>query len=92
MDFIKVLHFLLDEFNKEKIQYALIGGFAMGAWGIMRSTMDLDFLVNKSDLGKIEKIMVRRLYKCFFKTENVSQYVSDLKPLGQVDYLHAFRK
>ena len=26
----------------------------MGAWGIMRSTVDLDFLVSSADLDKIE--------------------------------------
>ena len=57
MDFVWILHFIIAEFNNEKIRYALIGGFAMGAWGIMRSTMVLDFLVNQGDVGKIEDIM-----------------------------------
>lgn len=41
MDFIKVLNLILKSFTEEDIQYALIGGFAMGAWGIMRSTVEL---------------------------------------------------
>ena len=63
----------------------------MGAWGIMRSTVDLDFLVSSADLDKIEKIMTGYMYKKVYKTENVSQYISDLKPFGQIDFLHAFR-
>lgn len=92
MDFEKVLEILVDEFNAKKIRYALIGGFAMGALGLMRSTMDLDFLVDSRDLPKIEGIIKRYDYKCIFKTENVSQYVSDSNLLGQIDFLHAFRK
>jgi len=92
MDFEKVLEILIDEFEREKIRYALIGGFAMGALGILRATMDLDFLVDSRDLLKIERIMKRYDYNCVFKTENVSQYVSDLNIFGEVDFLHAFRK
>ena len=92
MDFSNVLRFIIDDFNRKNVRYGLIGGFAMGAWGIMKSTMDLDFLVDSNDLNKIEDIMTGHMYKCIFKSKNVSQYISDLKPFGQVDFLHAFRK
>ena len=92
MDFEKVLEILTREFTNEKIRYALIGGFAMGALGIVRSTMDLDFLVDSRDLEKIEKILKQYDYKCIYKTDNVSQYVSDIKLFGAIDFLHAFRK
>lgn len=91
MDFDKVLNLIIKEFDKEKIRYAIIGGFAMGILGIMRSTMDLDFLVNYEDLSRIEKIMIKHGYKCVFKTQNVSQYVSGLKIFGEIDFIHAFR-
>ena len=39
MDFSKVLRFIIDDFNRENVRYGLIGGFAMGAWGIMKSTI-----------------------------------------------------
>lgn len=92
MDFEKILPVIIEEFKKENVRYALIGGFSMGAMGIMRSTMDLDFLVDVKDLSKIEKIMRKYNYNCVYKTENVSQYVSDVKIFGEIDFLHAFRK
>lgn len=92
MDFEKVLKLLINDFESEAINYALIGGFAMGALGIVRATMDLDFLVEYNDLQKIERIMKKYNYNCVFKTENVSQYVSDIKIFGEIDFLHAFRK
>ena len=91
MDFEKVFEILLKEFKKEKIQYALIGGFAMGAHGILRATIDLDFLIDSQDIPKIKKIMSQYNYKCVFETENVSQYVSDLDVFGEIDFIHAFR-
>jgi len=45
MDFEKVLPLIISEFSREKVRYGLMGGFSMGAMGIMRSTMDLDFLL-----------------------------------------------
>jgi hypothetical protein len=92
MDFEKVLKFIINEFKKQGVDYALIGGFAMGALGVMRATMDLDFLLNRKDISQIEKIMEKYNYKCVFKTENVSQYVSEIKHFGEIDFIHAFRK
>lgn len=91
MDFKKVVPLIIDEFEKEEIAYSLIGGFALGAFGIMRATMDLDFLVDQKDLARVEAVMRKYNYRCVFKTENVSQYVSDAKIFGEIDFLHAFR-
>lgn len=92
MDFKAVLGLILEGFHKENIRYGLIGGFALGALGLPRATVDLDFLVHREDLGKLERIMKSNGYDCAYKSENVSQYVSPLKIFGEVDFLHAFRK
>lgn len=92
MDFKTVLNLLLGGFQKENVQYALIGGVALGALGLPRATVDIDFLVHRDDLGKIEKLMKANGYNCVFKSENVSQYVSPLEIFGEVDFLHAFRE
>jgi predicted nucleotidyltransferase len=91
MDFVKVIPLITGEFEKEKIEYALMGGFAMGAIGVIRATADLDFVVNAKDLAKIEAIMEKYGYRCVYKSENISQYVSDIKIFGEIDFLHAFR-
>lgn len=63
----------------------------MGLWGVGKTTIDLDFLVNRDDMEKVDNIMKGLDYKCINKSENVSQYVSHLKIFGEVDFLHAFR-
>ena len=87
-----VLERLLSQFAAAHIQYALMGGFALGAWGVPRATMDIDFLVRREDSDGIDRIMRDLEYECRYRSENVSQYVSPLKIYGQVDFLHAFRK
>lgn len=77
MDFKTVLRLILTGFHKENVRYGLIGGFALGALGISRATVDLDFLVHHDDLSKVDKIMKDNGYECVFKTENVSQYISN---------------
>lgn len=92
MDFKKIIRLLLNEFIENNVRYALMGGFALGALGIPRATVDIDFLVNHNDLPKVDNIMEKNGYECVYKSENVSQYVSPLKIFGEVDFLHAFRK
>lgn len=91
MDFKIVLESILKNFTKENIRYGLIGGFALGALGVPRSTVDLDFLVNRDDMDKIDCIMKDNGYTCAYKSDNVSQYVSALNIYGGIDFLHAFR-
>jgi len=45
MDIVATLNFLLEEFNKQKISYAIIGGLALHTAGVPRATSDIDFLI-----------------------------------------------
>jgi predicted nucleotidyltransferase len=91
VDFYTVLGFLIEDFGKQNVSYALMGGFAMGAYGIVRATTDLDFLIAADDLEAAKKVMQDRGYRCIYESENVAQFASDLKPFGAVDFLLAFR-
>jgi len=92
MNFRSILSVLIEKFKENEVRYALMGGLALGLWGVGRSTVDIDVLVERDDLGKINRIMQELGYECKFKSENVSQYVSPLKIYGEVDFLHAFRE
>lgn len=92
MDFKTVLGLILKDFKTSNIRYGLIGGFALGVWGLPRATIDLDFLIHRDDLNKVNAIMKHHGYECVYKSGNVSQYVSPLKIFGEIDFLHAFRK
>jgi hypothetical protein len=92
MDFKHILQKLLTAFDKDDINYALMGGFAMGLWGGSRSTVDLDFLVHREDMQKVHDIVTALGYEIHQKTENVSQYISPLKVFGGIDFIHAFRE
>lgn len=92
MDFEKTIPVLVDKFEGQNVKYALIGGFALFLLGVQRTTVDLDFLVLKEDLPKIDTIMHELGYDCVHRSENVSQFTSNSEAFGGVDFLHAFRE
>ncbi|MFH1441069.1 MAG: hypothetical protein ABIH18_03380 [Candidatus Omnitrophota bacterium] len=56
---------ILRAFQKQKVKYIIVGGIAVNLLGSMRSTADLDILVEMSDdnLKKIVKIMSKYGYR-----------------------------
>ncbi|MFZ4438306.1 MAG: nucleotidyl transferase AbiEii/AbiGii toxin family protein [Syntrophales bacterium] len=91
MDFKTVTSNLLREFELKHVSYALIGGFAVSLWGYQRSTVDMDFMVNRNDMDKVRKIVENLGYRCIHASENVTQFDSEDKRQGKLDFLHAFR-
>lgn len=91
MDFKAVTKRLVSAFSEQGIPYALIGGYAVGLWGVPRGTVDMDFLVRRDDMAKVHGIMETLSYETVFASENVTQYVSPLATFGEIDFLHAFR-
>lgn len=92
MDFRAVTKNLVAAFTDEGISYALIGGYAVGLWGVPRATVDMDFLVRQDDMGKVNAIMESLTYEVAFASENVTQFVSPLAVFGEIDFVHAFRQ
>lgn len=92
MDFEKVLTSLLTDFEAHRIRYALMGGFALSLWGVPRATVDLDFLVALDDMKAVHEVLTSMGYERVHHSENVSQYRSTVQDLGEIDFIHAFRK
>lgn len=91
MDFERVLKTLLAEFERHRIRYAAIGGFAMSMLGVPRATMDLDLVVAAEDLEAVHTIMGTLGYLRVAQTENVTRYGHPDGAWGVLDVIHAFR-
>lgn len=91
MDFAKVLTFLLENFKKYGIRYALMGGFALAAAGYSRATRDIDILILKEDMPKAKKLLLTIGYEVLHESEDVVNLKGALKELGQIDFLLAHR-
>ena len=92
MDFELVLTTMISEFSRLEIRCAAIGGFALGVLGVPRQTLDLDFLVHRDDLQKLDRSLTALGYSRVFQSENVSQYRHSETAWGSVDFIHAFRE
>jgi len=92
VDFELVLERLVEVFERLQIRYAAIGGFALGVLGAPRQTMDLDFLIDRDDLAKLDTALSDLGYTRLFRSENVSQFRHDDPAWGSLDFIHAFRK
>lgn len=44
--------------NKHKVEYLLIGGFAVALHGYIRNTVDIDFWINKSKTNAAKMVLV----------------------------------
>ncbi len=56
---------ILRAFKKQKVKYVLVGGLAVNLFGFMRSTADMDMLVEMSDenLKKVVGILKKQGYR-----------------------------
>ncbi len=92
MDFIDVLRFLLEIYQKEKVDFAFIGGFALQAAGVTRATSDVDFLILSQDMGKIKPLLIEKGYKLVHESKDSVHFLGETPSLGRLDFLLAHRK
>ena len=72
MDFQLVFEKVISSFEKEKLQYGLIGGFALGVMRILRSTMDIDILLLVDNLDKADRILTDSMNTCAHRSPDLS--------------------
>lgn len=53
------IHKVTDAFEKAKIPYAIVGGYAVALHGAIRGTIDIDFAIkwNLTNLKKVEEVL-----------------------------------
>ena len=92
MDFELVFENLLEKFAEKEVSFALIGGFALQAFGYSRATQDVDLLISAEDIQKVKEILSNMSYRIIHESENAINFWSDTAPLGNIDILIACRK
>jgi hypothetical protein len=91
MNFAHVLTLLSSTFEKEGVDCALIGGFALAALGVPRATTDLDFMVAGDRDDDVSRLMLSLGYRELHRSVDAANYSAN-DPLGRVDYLFAQRR
>ena len=93
MDFDLVFKNILESFQKEKINFAIIGGFALQAHGMMnRVTQDIDLLVLIDDTEKVKRVMISQGFELRHESKDVMNFFGKEPVLGRVDFIIAHRQ
>ena len=70
----KPLELAKHSLEEAKIDFALIGGFALGAHGIHRATKDIDLLVDGRCKGDVKKLLTQKGFQLVFESDEVLQF------------------
>lgn len=88
MDFARVLDELAGFFTDHEFRWAVIGGVAMAAYGLPRTTLDLDFVAERSAQDAIVGHLEAQGYRTLYRSEGYSNHRHDDAELGRVDFAY----
>jgi hypothetical protein len=87
VDLRKTLNLAIEALQNNKIDHALIGGFALAHYGIMRATQDIDLIVNGDDVSKIKNAIIGVGFTIVHESSEILQFAGP----GYLDLILAKR-
>lgn len=80
---------MLSALDRDRIDYALVGGLAVAVWGAPRATKDIDLLIQLADLDRAMQALRASGYSLSalpfeFKDGTTMQRVSKVDPTGEL--------
>ena len=88
MNIKTVLENLIGFFAKEEIDFALIGAFALQAYGYVRATQDIDFALRGEGQEKSVQFLESLGYETLYRSKGYSNHVHPLPELGRIDLVY----
>ena len=88
MNFKNMLKLLIEFFEKEHIDYALIGAFALKAYGYTRATQDIDIVVRRKDQNKIVAKLETIGFETIYRSSGYSNHVHPISKAGRLDFVY----
>jgi hypothetical protein len=88
MEFAAVLDRLASYFEERRQPYAVVGGVALAAYGILRTTLDLDLAVDRSIQDDLVRCMESLGYSTLYRSEGYSNHAHADEDWGRVDFVY----
>jgi DNA repair ATPase RecN len=88
MDIKDTLSLAAEALSECGADFALIGGFALAAHGVVRATQDIDFLVDGKKKSEVHAALQQKGFKLDHRTDEVMHFSGK----GQLDLLFANRE
>ena len=88
MDFGNVLGVVSGFLEEKGFRYAVIGGVALAAYGLPRTTVDLDFIVESSAQDDLIRFLESRGYETLHQSSGYSNHRHADPLWGNVDFVY----
>ena len=88
MNIRAIFRSLIGFFEQTGIDYALVGAFALKAYGYLRATEDVDFLVRRAYQSRIIAHLESLGYETIYRSAGYSNHVHPLAKLGRIDFIY----
>ena len=88
MDFARVLDTVGRFLDERGFRYALVGAFALSAYGLSRATQDIDLAVDAGARRDLVPFLESLGYETLYCSEGYSNHVHSLPELGRVDCIY----
>jgi len=85
VDFVRVLDTVTGFLDGLGFRYALVGAFSLSAYGLSRTTQDLDFAVDVEARRDLVSLLESLGYETLYSAAGYSNHVQSLTGLGCVD-------
>ena len=76
---------LCREFERAKIPFLLIGGYAVNAYGYSRTTRDVDFMIVSSDFDKARRVVQQCGYRQYVHKDLCARFVDHERQWAPLD-------
>lgn len=88
MDFAGVLERIASFLGERQQPFAVVGGVALAAYGIARTTIDLDLVVDAAAQDDLVRFMEAEGYRTLHRSAGYSNHLHDDPRLGRVDFVY----
>ncbi len=88
LDFEKVLTTIAKYFERERVKFAVIGAFALHAYGRSRLTQDLDFVTEAGAQEALIAYLESIGYQTLHRSEGYSNHLHSDQVMGRVDFVY----
>jgi hypothetical protein len=88
VDFQRVLTLIAEFFAREDRRFAVIGAFALQAYGFARATQDLDFVVEASCQDELIAHLASLGYETLHRSSGYSNHLHADPALGRIDFVY----
>jgi hypothetical protein len=88
VDFARVLTLVIPFLESKDFDHALIGGLSMAAYGMPRTTVDLDLVVTSEAQDDLVEFLESQGYETLHRSTGYSNHLHNDPELGRVDVVY----